>query len=128
MVKVVNTPIEPSESFAGMEKNASGSVLLHYAVVKRDLCPDGAKRTCRVEYREAGDVTGELEAISDEIKAQWNVEDVAIIRRIGSLSVNDIISLVAVSSRNSKDAFEACRYAVEQLKKMTTIVKEEVFR
>jgi molybdopterin synthase catalytic subunit len=128
MVKVVNTAIEPSESFAGIEKNAAGSVLLHYAVVKRDLCPDGTKRTCRVEYREAGDVAGELEAISDEIKAKWNVEDVALFRRVGSLAVKDIISLVAVSSTNSKDAFEACRYAVERLKKMTTIVKEEVFR
>jgi molybdopterin synthase catalytic subunit len=128
MINVVNTPIEPSESFAGIAKNASGSVLLHYAVVKEDICPDGTKSTCHVEYRQNGDVAAELKMISDEIKAQWNVEDMALVRRIGCLSVNDIISMVAVSSPNSRDAFEACRHGVERLKKMTTIIKEEVFR
>jgi len=128
MVKVVNTPIVPSEAYAGIEIHGSGSVLLHYAVVKEDMCPDGAKSTCHIEYQEHGDVAGELEEISDEIKARWNVEDVAIVRRVGSLNVHDIISLVAVSSPNSKDAFEACRYGVGRLKKMTTIIKEEVFR
>lgn len=127
MVKIVKSPIIP-EAFAGMETGGAGSVLLHYAVVKEEMCPEGAKSTCSIEYRETGDAASELEGICGEIKTRWNIKDLTLVRRVGRLHVNDIISLVAISSSRSEDAFEACRYGLGRLKKMATIMKEEIFR
>ncbi|MCX5908738.1 MAG: molybdenum cofactor biosynthesis protein MoaE [Deltaproteobacteria bacterium] len=54
--------------------------------------------------------------------------DVLLVRRIGPLKVGDVISLVAVSSPTSNDAFEACHYGLEKLRKMVSINKTEMFR
>jgi len=127
MIKVVSCPIDPVQVFDAVKKNSSGSVLLHYAIVKHDMGPDGSKKTARIEYQENGDVLFELQKIKDELEAEWQVEDVVLILRVGCLSVHDIISLVAVSSPNSKDAFAACQNGIQRLKKMATIVKNEYF-
>ena len=127
MVKVVNSPIDPVQVFDSLKKNSSGSVLLHYAMVKHDMGPDGTKKTNRIEYQENGDVPLELKKIEKELEAGWQVEDVVLMLRVGCLSVHDIISLVAVSSPNSKDAFAACQNGIQRMKKMATIVKKEYF-
>jgi molybdopterin synthase catalytic subunit len=50
-----------------------------------------------------------------------------LVRRIGILDIGDIISLIAVSSPVSNDAFEACRYGLEKFKKMSSLKKTERF-
>ena len=47
-------------------------------------------------------------------------------RRTGRLGIGEIISLVAVSSPSSEDAFAACKAGIGQLKKMRKIIKNEV--
>jgi molybdopterin synthase catalytic subunit len=42
------------------------------------------------------------------------------------VGVGEIISLVAVSSPSSEDAFAACRFGIGRLKKMGSIAKREV--
>jgi len=50
-----------------------------------------------------------------------------MIRRTGCLGIGEIISLVAASSPNSEDAFEACKLGISRMKKMTTIHKTEKY-
>jgi molybdopterin synthase catalytic subunit len=68
-----------------------------------------------------------LEGIAGELETHWKLEDVLLIRRTGCLAVGEIISLVAASSPNSEDAFEACKQGISSLKKMSTITKTEKF-
>jgi molybdopterin synthase catalytic subunit len=68
----------------------------------------------------------EMDGIAEHLKSRWLLEDVLLIRRLGSLKTGEIIALVAVSSPNSKDAFAACEHAISHLKKMTTIDKKEI--
>ena len=69
----------------------------------------------------------ELEGIAGELEQRWKLEDTLLIRRTGLLEVGEIISLVAASSPNSEDAFDACRFGISRLKKMSTIHKSEKF-
>lgn len=126
MVKLVENPIDPAETYTLICAANSGSVVLHYAVVKNQA--GSGKSTTSIEYRGQGnDTMIELENIARELEHSWNLEDVLLIRRIGTLAVGDIISLVAASSPNSEDSFEACKSGIRQLKRMTTINKSEHF-
>ena len=126
MVIVAEQPINPSQAYDLIAKVRSGSVVLHYAVVKEDS-GSGSATSC-IDYQGNGNVKAELAAISADLRERWKLEDVLLIRRIGCLGVGEIISLVAASSPNSEDAFEACKFGISRLKKMTTIKKSEVFR
>jgi len=68
-----------------------------------------------------------MEGIAGELEHRWNLEDVLMIRRTGCLAVGEIISLVAASSPNSEDAFEACKQGISRMKKMATIHKTEKY-
>lgn len=126
MVIVTADPINPSDAYGLIGKSRSGSVVFHYAVVKAD--GGGATPTSCIDYRADGDTAAELESISTELRATWDLEDILLVRRTGCLTVGDIISLVAASSPNSTDAFEACQHGISRLKKMATIKKREMFK
>lgn len=125
MVKLVETPIDPTSVYGSICSAFSGSVVLHFAVVKKQA-GTGKVTTC-IEYTPAGNTLQELEGIAGELENRWKLEDVLLIRRTGCLAVGDIISLVAASSPNSEDAFEACKQGISRLKKMSTIHKTEKF-
>jgi molybdopterin synthase catalytic subunit len=125
MVKLVENPIIPAVVYNSICSAFSGSVVFHYAVVKQKA--DSDKSTTSIEYRAQGDAMLELECIAGDLKHRWNLEDVLLIRRTGCLDVGEIISLVAASSPNSEDAFEACRFGINLMKKMSTITKTEKY-
>jgi molybdopterin synthase catalytic subunit len=125
MVKLVESTIDPATVYNSICSAFSGSVVFHYAVVKKQA-GTGKATTC-IEYSAQGDCLKELEGIAEELEGRWKLEDVLLIRRTGCLAVGDIISLVAASSPNSEDAFEACRHGISRLKKMSTICKTEKF-
>jgi len=125
MVKLVETPIDPALVYNSICSSFSGSVVFHYAVVKKQAASD--KSTTSIEYRAQDKTLVEMEEIAGELERSWNLEDVLLIRRTGCLGVGEIISLVAASSPNSEDAFEACRFGISRLKKMSTITKSEKY-
>lgn len=125
MITILERPIEPSATYNLLEKKHSGSIVFHYASVKEQNNP--GKKTTGIEYKSAGDTEAELMEIAEELKNRWKLEDVLLTRRIGKLGIGDIISLVAASSPNSEDAFEACKYGISCMKKMSTIIKNEMY-
>ncbi|VAX02173.1 Molybdopterin synthase catalytic subunit MoaE [hydrothermal vent metagenome] len=56
---------------------------------------------------------------------QWKIIDSLLVHRIGNIQPNDSIVLVAVWSAHRVDAFEACRYIMEQLKSTAPFWKRE---
>ena len=124
MEMVSNNRIDPSKIYELIKRDNSGSVVLHFATVKR---VNENRTISSVEFYANGDVHEELRAISEEIRNKWKTDDVLIIRRLGRLDIGEIISLVAVSSSNRKQAFEACDYGVKRLKEMSSIKKKETF-
>jgi molybdopterin synthase catalytic subunit len=124
LVLITKDPIDPREAYALIAKKSSGSVLFHYAVVKEMEGHDGV--TCHIDYSVVGDGEGELLTIAGDVAESWSIEDILLIRRIGRVGIGEIISLVAVSSPASEDAFSACKFGIGRLKKMRSIVKSEV--
>jgi len=125
MVKLVETPIDPAVVYNSICSAFSGSVVFHYAIVKKQA--GSGKATTSIDYSANRDTLGEMEGIAAGLELGWKLEDVLLIRRTGSLQVGDIISLVAASSPNSDDAFAACKYGINRLKKMSTITRSEKF-
>jgi molybdopterin synthase catalytic subunit len=66
-----------------------------------------------------------LEKISQEAAGRWDLLDSLIVHRVGPLQPNDPIVLVAVWSAHRKDAFEACRWLMEELKSRAPFWKKE---
>jgi molybdopterin synthase catalytic subunit len=124
MVRITAEPIDPSKMYQLLSSKGAGSVVLHFAVVKPQKGKGGT--TSYIDYSTQGDAEAEMQAIVDELSATFSLVDILLIRRTGRLGLGEIISLAAASSPNSEDAFAACKMGIGRLRKMKTIVKNEV--
>ncbi|PCI70244.1 MAG: molybdopterin converting factor [Piscirickettsiaceae bacterium] len=66
-----------------------------------------------------------LDKIVQDAKEQWDLLETLVIHRVGKLLPNDPIVLVAVWSAHRKDAFEASRFIMEDLKSKAPFWKKE---
>ncbi|MBJ6725301.1 molybdenum cofactor biosynthesis protein MoaE [Geomesophilobacter sediminis] len=126
VIIITQEPIDPRSVYDLLDRKNGGSIVFHFAVVKEQV--SGGKSTSGIQYSSQGDTAGELEGIAKMLKEKWELESVVLVRRVGALKVGEIISLVAVSSRNSEDAFSSCREGIALLKKMKTILKAESYQ
>lgn len=67
-----------------------------------------------------------LNAIIIQAKARWNIMDVLIVHRVGTLQPCDQIVLVAVSGAHRGEAFAACEFVMDYLKTEAPFWKKEV--
>jgi MoaE-MoaD fusion protein len=68
-----------------------------------------------------------LEQIADEIEARTGVRRLAVVHRLGEVRVGESSVLIVAASPHRAEAFEACRYAIEELKARAPIWKAEYF-
>ena len=66
-----------------------------------------------------------LEEIEIEVHKNWNIRKFIAIHRIGSLRVNEISVAIAVTTVHRRDAFDACKYAIDNIKIRMPIWKKE---
>jgi len=66
-----------------------------------------------------------FERIAREIRAKFDIVDIAIHHRVGTLAVGEISVVIAVSAAHRPAAFDACRYAIDTLKRIAPIWKKE---
>ena len=66
-----------------------------------------------------------LASIAEQAKTRWNLLDVLIIHRVGTLAPTDQIVFVATTSSHRGDAFAACQFVMDYLKTDAPFWKKE---
>ena len=66
-----------------------------------------------------------LDAICAEASDQWNLTDCLIVHRYGEIRPGEPIVLTAAWSAHRAEAFDACRYLIEELKTRAPFWKKE---
>ncbi len=68
-----------------------------------------------------------LDQIADEIEARFGVGRLAIVHRVGEVALGESSVLIVAAAAHRAEAFDACRYAIEELKARAPIWKAERF-
>lgn len=86
----------------------------------------GEARTSYLEYEaNAAMATKVFADIAASAARRWGVEAMAIHHRVGKLEIGDVSVAIAAAAEHRAAAFEACRYAIDQLKISAPIWKKE---
>jgi molybdopterin synthase catalytic subunit len=124
--RVVEHPLSPDALVAEVDDPGAGGIVLFSGVVRNQT--DG-RPVKFLEYEaHAPMAEAKLREIGRAIRARWTgVRRVAILHRIGRLEIGESSVLIAVSAAHRGDAFEACRYAIDTLKRTVPVWKKEHF-
>ena len=68
-----------------------------------------------------------FERIAAEVDGRWPGVQLALHHRVGRLDIGEASVAIAAASAHRRDAFAACRYAIERVKQIAPIWKREFF-
>lgn len=121
--EVTSEPIKIEDVFQKVIRREAGAVTTFVGTV-RELT--NGRRTLYLQYEAYESMAlKKMEQIIREIKERWPVVEVAMSHRLGRLEISDIAIAIAVSSPHRPEAYEANRYALEQVKQIVPIWKKE---
>ena len=69
----------------------------------------------------------ELERLGREAHERFEIAHIGIIHRTGKLEIGETSVVIAVSAPHRRAAFEACEWAIKELKRTVPIWKKEIF-
>lgn len=120
MIDITERDFSIEEIVSSAKREDVGAIVTFLGTVRND----NIQRMELEAYRDA--CLPELQRISDEATAKFNLKSVDIIHRIGSLSVGDNIALIVCAAGHRKEAFEGCSYIIDELKARVPIWKKEI--
>ncbi|HLX25531.1 MAG TPA: molybdenum cofactor biosynthesis protein MoaE [Candidatus Cybelea sp.] len=123
MYAVVRDPIDP-RALERVVRAGDGGVATFFGIV-RETADDG--RPVSGLWYEAFDAMAirEFETIASEVRERFGDVSLAIVHRVGELRVGEISVAVLAAAAHRAAAFDACRYAIDQLKNRAAIWKQE---
>jgi molybdopterin synthase catalytic subunit len=67
-----------------------------------------------------------MNEIENEAQRKWAIKKLVAIHRIGNIRVGETSIMIGVCSEHRKDAFEACKYVIDNVKTRVPIWKKEI--
>jgi molybdopterin synthase catalytic subunit len=67
-----------------------------------------------------------MREIENEAQAKWAIKKLVAFHRIGNLKVGETSIIIGVSSEHRNEAFEACKYIMDNVKTRVPIWKKEI--
>ena len=125
MIYITPDPSSEVEITETVRKNSNGAVITFLGTT-RDFSE--GRSVLYLEY-EAYQPMAEnmLERIIKEVKEKWNITEMSIAHRVGTLQVGEISLIVAIGSPHRKEAINAMDYTINRIKKIVPIWKKEFF-
>jgi molybdopterin synthase catalytic subunit len=129
LFEITDRPLSIDDVAARVNQPNCGAIATFAGVVRGITVLDNGERgTDFLEYEAYAEMAERMLAqIGDEIQARWpKVEAVSILHRTGRCQIGEPSVVIAVATPHRDDGcFEACRYAIERLKAVVPIWKQE---
>jgi len=125
MVIITQQPISPELVINQVKTNGSGCAATYVGLIRDN---SRGKPVLSVEYSDNdGTAAATLQQIIDEAREKWQINEMAIYHRIGTLKVGDINLVVAIAAAHRGEGFAACQYAVDKFKEKLPTRKKETY-
>jgi len=123
--RIVHEPIRPGEIVEGMKAAEDGALVVFDGFVRNNF---KGQQTLYLEYEAYEPMAyAKMREIGAEIRAKFSVHRLSFVHRLGRLEIGETSVFIAVSSPHRGAAFDACRYAIDTLKRTVPIWKKEYF-
>lgn len=125
LVQLVREPISADALMRHVRLAHDGAVVTFDGCVRNH---SHGRATLYLEYEAYESMALEkMKEIATSLHTLFAIDTVAIAHRLGRLEIGETSVFIAVSAPHRKAAFEACRHAIDTLKKTVPIWKKEFF-
>jgi molybdopterin synthase catalytic subunit len=120
---IVEHPLNPAALMQELASTSHGAAVVFVGTV-RDVNED--RDVTGLDYRAYVPMAEkEMAAILREAEARWVPVQLVCEHRVGELALGDASVVIVAAHPHRGEAFDACRYVIEELKKRVPIWKRE---
>ncbi|HUK54745.1 MAG TPA: molybdenum cofactor biosynthesis protein MoaE [Candidatus Binatia bacterium] len=124
-IELVHNPIPAQAIVERVKSPEEGAVVVFDGIVRNH---SGGRRTLYLDYEAYQPMALEkLRELAAALRARFSVGGLALVHRLGRLEIGETSVLIAVSAAHRAVAFDACRFAIDTLKRSVPIWKKEYF-
>jgi molybdenum cofactor synthesis domain-containing protein len=121
---VRNTPITAAEVAAAVRRSGAGALVMFEGRVRDH---DRGRAVTGLTYEGHPDADDVLRAVLVEAEDQPGVIAAAALHRVGDLAIGDLAFVTAVSAAHRSEAFAACAWLVDEVKRQLPVWKLQRF-
>jgi MoaE-MoaD fusion protein len=123
--RLSDEPLDPAGVIEEVRSDRAGAVATFIGTTR---VASRGRRVHYLEYEAYGGMAEEVMAeLAGELKARYDLCEVAILHRIGRVDIGGISVVIAVSAPHRADALAACKDAIDRLKQSVPLWKKEVY-
>jgi MoaE-MoaD fusion protein len=124
-IALVREPVDTAAIVSAIKQGPDGAVVVFDGIARDNT--RGRRTLCLVYEAYEEMALRQMKILAHEAIAAHRVREVAIVHRLGKLHVGETSVLIAVASAHRAQAFDACRWLIDTLKKTVPIWKKEYF-
>jgi molybdopterin synthase catalytic subunit len=112
-------------ALADLEDPACGAVAAFVGRVRRE---HQGRDVLHLEYEAHESMAlKELFRVAQDARGRWTLGPLVLAHRLGHLVVGDVAVVVAVASAHRDEAFQACRFLIDEVKARVPVWKHEFY-
>jgi molybdopterin synthase catalytic subunit len=124
-IEILDHELPTAEVLAEIRSGPDGAICTFDGIVRNHTRD---RQTLYLDYEAYRDMAlAQMHTLATEALARFPIRDLAILHRLGRLTVGETSVLIVVASAHRGPAFEACRFLIDTLKKQVPIWKKETF-
>ena len=122
-VELTDQPIDPGRLIDQVTSVEAGAVVLFLGTTR---CQTNGRSTESLDYEAHESMArSQLRQLGEAARQRWALARVALVHRLGHLRPPEASVGVAVSAEHRREAFEAARWLIDELKQVVPIWKKE---
>ena len=123
--ELLRAPIDINAAIRQVRAEQDGAIVTFDGFVRNE---SHGRRTLYLEYEAYESMAmAKMREIGEQIHKTYAIHRVAMLHRLGHLDVGETSVFIAVSAPHRAAAFDACRFAIDTLKRAVPIWKKEFF-
>ncbi len=123
-ISITEAPIEARELIERTRNENAGAIVTFQGTVRRFSGEIEVESLVYDSYREMAEKT--IREICENALEKFEVLDINVIHRIGKVALTEDSIVICVASAHRKDAFLACEFVIDTIKKEVPIWKMDV--
>ena len=124
MISITNNRLNLQEIMFELEDNSAGALSIFIGNVRNN---GRFRSVSEIYYESYNEMAQEkMREIKNEAQTKWGIKKLVAIHRIGNIKAGETSIIIGVSSEHRHEAFEACKYVINNVKTRVPIWKKEI--
>ena len=120
---ITTEPINEAMLISQRQMSAGMGAVVNFLGVVRNN--EEGKTISAIEYEAFEKMVGhQFNLLFDEIEKRWPIETVRLVHRVGVVRVNEPSLWVEIVTRHRGEAFAACQWLIDEMKRVVPIWKK----